>query len=102
MGHELDRLGVSEQALARIAREFGVYEFALFGSALRDDFRSDGDVDLLVEFAPDRRVSLFHLIRLQHRLEDLLGRSVDLVPKDGLKPSVRAEVLASARRVYAA
>ncbi|MCC7014260.1 MAG: nucleotidyltransferase family protein [Planctomycetes bacterium] len=100
--HELDRLSVSSSAIAAIAREFGVRELSVFGSVLRDDFRPDSDVDFLVEFLPDQRVSLFTLIRLQHRLEDVLGRRVDLVPRDGLKPAVRAEVLAKARRVYAA
>jgi predicted nucleotidyltransferase len=89
-------------AISQIAREFGVAELCVFGSILRDDFRPDSDIDFLVEFQPQQRASLFTLIRLQHRLEDLLGRRVDLVPKDGLKPAIRASVLAAAHRVYAA
>lgn len=90
------------RAISEIACEFGVAELCVFGSILRDDFRADSDIDFLVEFQPQQRPSLFTLIRLQHRLEDLLGRRVDLVPKDGLKPAIRASVLATAHRVYAA
>lgn len=98
----LDRLHVPTEALAALCREFGVAELSVFGSALRDDFRADSDVDLLVVFDAGQRVGLFHLMRLQHRLEDLLGRPVDLVPKSGLRPQLREQVLANAQRVYAA
>jgi predicted nucleotidyltransferase len=97
-----DRLNAPRAELAALCAEFGVHELSAFGSILREDFGADSDIDLLVEFGPELRPSLFHLIRLQHRLEDLLGRKVDLVPKDGLKPLIRDEVLASARRIYAA
>jgi predicted nucleotidyltransferase len=97
-----ERLGVNADVLARLCAEFGVVELAAFGSVLRDDFSDESDVDLLVVFSSGRHPSLFDLVRLQHRLEDLIGRSVDLVPKDGLKPLVRDEVLSTARTVYAA
>ncbi len=100
--HGLEALRTSAAAIELIARDFGVRELCVFRSALREDFGPESDIDFLVEFLPEQRVSLFTLIRMQHRLEDLLGRRVDLVPRDGLKPAVRAEVLASARRVYAA
>ena len=97
-----DRLPVSASDLARLCVEFGVSELSAFGSVLRDDFDDESDVDLLVEFEPGHQVSLFDLVRLQHRLEDLVGRRVDLVPKGGLKPLIRDQVLSSARTVYAA
>jgi uncharacterized protein len=97
-----DRLHVPADELAQLCVESGVRELAAFGSVLRDDFDDESDVDLLVEFDPGRHVSLFDLVRLQHRLEDLLGRRVDLVPKGGLKPLIRDQVLSSARTVYAA
>ena len=97
-----ERLGVKPVELAALCAEFGVAELAAFGSVLREDFDEESDVDLLVEFQTDQRVSLFDLVRLQHRLEDLIGRRVDLVPKEGLKPLIREEVLSTARTVYAA
>ena len=62
-------------------------EFSLFGSILRADFRSDSDVDVLVTFAPDARVSLFDLVDMQDELKDVFGRDVDLVEKEAIQQS---------------
>lgn len=97
-----DRLNVPADELARLCSEFGVAELCAFGSVLRDNFTPESDVDLLVTFKVERAVSLFHMLRLQHALEDLIGRRVDLVPKTGLKPLIRDHMLATARRIYAA
>ncbi|MBJ02264.1 MAG: hypothetical protein CMK00_05275 [Planctomycetes bacterium] len=56
---------------------------------MSERFSPASDVDLLVLFEAGAPVGLFHLIRLQHRLENLLGRPVDLVRRDGLKPGIR-------------
>ena len=77
-------------------RRYHVRSLALFGSALRADFCADSDVDLLVEFEPDAQVGLLLLSRMQRELADLLHRTVDLVPRDGLKPAIRESVLATA------
>lgn len=103
-------LTASEQAEARIptaeiakfCRRYRVRELALFGSYLGTAQRPDSDVDLLVSFEAETRVTFLTLARMQRELEALLGRSVDLVPKDGLKPAIRDQVLASARVLYAA
>jgi uncharacterized protein len=100
--NSLDRLNVPAEALGALCREFGVTELSAFGSVLRSDFSADSDVDLLVTFDAGRAVGLFHLLRLQDRLSALIGRQVDLVPKAGLKPLIREQVLASARPLYAA
>ena len=99
---ELERLALPRPELDALCEEFQVRELCAFGSVLRDDFQQSSDVDLLVSFRTGARVGVFQLIRLQHRLEDLLGRRVDLVPKGGLKPLIRDEVLSSARVIYAA
>jgi predicted nucleotidyltransferase len=96
----LERLEIDGEALALLCAEHGVAELAAFGSVLRNDFSDRSDVDLLVEFQEGRTPSLFDLVRLQHRLEDLIGRKVDLVPRDGLKPRVRDAVLSSARVIH--
>ena len=88
--------------IADLCERHGIQELALFGSALTEKFGSESDVDLLVTFRPGARVGFLTLARAQHELEDLLGRSVDLVPKKGLKPAIRDSVLASARVLYAA
>jgi hypothetical protein len=97
-----ERLNVSTDALAAVCARYRVRELALFGSAARGDARPDSDVDLLVVFEDDARVSLFTLIDLQAELSTLFNRPVDLVPKDGLKPVLRQEVLAEAQVLYAA
>ena len=69
----------------------GVRSLDLFGSVARGQEQPDSDVDVLVEF--NCPVGLFELTRLRLRLEEILGRSVDLVPRDALKPRIREEVL---------
>lgn len=101
-GPPLERLRVSPAELARVCAESAVGELSLFGSALRSDFRIDSDVDVLVTFLPEAEVGLLELARLQTRLGELFRRRVDLVPRNGLKPLVAAEVLPAARLIYAA
>jgi predicted nucleotidyltransferase len=87
--------------IEEICRRYHVRELMLFGSALRDDFRPDSDYDLLVDFEPDAPIGLIEFGNMEGELEDLLGRKVDLVPKRGLKPVIRENVLSSAEPVYA-
>lgn len=88
--------------LTEFCRRYGVRELALFGSRLGPDVDSSSDVDLLVTFEPMARVTFLTLARMQRELEVLFGCSVDLVPKNGLKPLIRDQILASARVLYAA
>jgi len=90
------------EKLADFCHRYQVCELALFGSTLRQEHRSDSDVDLLVSFEPAARVTFLTLARMQRELEALLWHKVDLVPKDGLKPGIRDHVLATARVLYAA
>jgi predicted nucleotidyltransferase len=95
-------LKVDRDALARVCARYHVTELSLFGSAARGALRPGSDVDLLVVFEEGAVVTLFTLIDLQTELSELLGRRVDLVPKGGLKATLKAEVLAEARVLYAA
>jgi len=98
---ELHGVRIDKEALADICRRYQVKELALFGSVLREDFGRRSDVDVLVEFQPEARIGLIALASLMFALENLLGRKVDLVPKDGLKPLIRDDVLAQASVIYA-
>lgn len=93
-------------AIAEFCRRWQIVELALFGSVLRDDFRPDSDIDVLVKFAPDHGWGFFALAEMQHELSDILGRDVDLVSKRGIEMSHnelrRGEILGSAEVVYAA
>ena len=95
-------LEIPREQLAAFCRRHHVRELALFGSALRGDFSVSSDVDLLVEFEPDAQVSFMTLARMQRELSAIFSRPVDLVPKGGLKPAIRQDVLASAEVIYAA
>lgn len=80
-------------------RARGVTRLALFGSCLRGDDGPDSDIDLLVDFDKNRDLSLFDFSALQLWLSDLLGRNVDLVQRDQLKPLLRDSIVAEARDV---
>lgn len=86
----LRRLSDSRPELERL---FGVHTIAIFGSVARGDDRPDSDVDVLVEFLRDAHVGLFGFVRLQHHLESILGRKVDLVTPDALRPQFRERIL---------
>ena len=100
----MDRLRVKfpMESVAAFCRRNQIRSLSVFGSALRDDFRHDSDIDVLVEFEPDAQVGFMALSRMQRELAELLQRRVDLVPKNGLKPRIRESVLSSAEVVYAA
>jgi hypothetical protein len=100
----LDRVGLTLDDIAAYCDRWHVTEFALFGSILREDFRPDSDLDCLVVFAPDARVSLFDLVGMQQDLGDRIGRSVDVVMRSSIEASDnyirRAEILETARIIY--
>lgn len=96
------RIPIDSGDLVELCERWHVAELALFGSVLRDDFRPDSDVDVLVAWLPDTDVSMLTIGAMAADLEDLFGRRVDLVPKSGLKPFVRDEVLGTAEVLYAA
>ncbi len=78
-------------------RQRGVKSLAVFGSVARGDATETSDVDLLVDFSQE--VGLFEFIRLKHYLENLIGRKVDLVTKDALRPALRDSILGEAINV---
>ena len=76
-------------------REAGVKSLKLFGSVVRGEARPESDIDILVEFS--RPVGLLAFVRLKNRLAELLGRPVDLVTAEALKPPLRDGILNEAR-----
>lgn len=93
---------IPEDKIADFCRKWKIIEFSLFGSVLREDFRPDSDVDVLVTFASDAPWSLWELMDMRDELQGLFGRSVDLVEKDGLRnPFRRHEILRTQKVVYA-
>src|SRR5437016_2607998 len=91
-----------EVQLRAFCRRHAICRLSLFGSVLRADFRPESDVDVLVEFLPGARVSLFDLGGMTMELRDLLRRDVDLRTPSDLSQHFRQDVLREARPVYAA
>lgn len=87
-------------ALQKPLRQRGVAALSLFGSFARGDARADSDVDVLIDIAPDMRFGLVDLVEVKDFLEDRLGRSVDVVTKEGLEPLIRDRVLREAEAVF--
>ena len=79
-------------------------EFALFGSAVRADFSSTSDIDVLVSFASQSDWGLFEHVKMKQELKNLLGREVDLVTRRALEQSrnelLRSEILETAKVIY--
>ena len=96
------QIAIPEERIAEFCRRNHVRSLALFGSVVHGDFHPDSDVDVLVEFEPGAHVGFLALGRMQREQSDIFGRPVDLVPRDGLKPVIRAGVLSSAEVLYAA
>jgi predicted nucleotidyltransferase len=96
------RIQIDRERVADFCRRHQVNRLALFGSVLRDDFRPDSDVDVLVDFAPEARAGLFEMARMEAELEELIGRKVDLRTPAELSRYFRDEVVADAEVQYAA
>uniref|UniRef100_B8HST2 DNA polymerase beta domain protein region n=1 Tax=Cyanothece sp. (strain PCC 7425 / ATCC 29141) TaxID=395961 RepID=B8HST2_CYAP4 len=77
-----DRIKASPAQIAEFCQRWHIIEFALFGSVLRDDFRPDSDIDVLVTFSSNSSWSLFDWVDMKDELEALFGRRVDIADKD--------------------
>lgn len=95
------KVTIPRDEIVDFCRRNQIRRLSVFGSALREDFGPDSDVDVLVEFEPEAQIGFVALSRMQRELAALLGRPVDLVPREGLKPILRETVLSSAEVVYA-
>lgn len=99
----LHNLEIPEDRVADFCRRWQITEFALFGSVLREGFRPESDIDVLVTFAADADHSLFDLGAMQQELQAMFGRPVDLVEKAGLRnPFRRRNIIETRRVIYAA
>jgi hypothetical protein len=94
------RIPVPQDQLAEFCRKHHVRKLSLFGSVLRDDFRPESDVDVLVEFEEGHVVGLIRFSGMELELSDLLGRKVDLLTAGFLSPYFRDEVIAEAETQY--
>lgn len=95
------QVAIPKDQLAAFCRDNGIKRLAIFGSALRSDFGPDSDIDMLVEFEPNRIPGLFGFAGMELELTRMLGRKVDLRTAEDLSRYFRQEVLAEAQVQYA-
>jgi hypothetical protein len=96
-------IAVDRQRIGEFCRKWRVKEFSIFGSALREDFGPESDVDVLVELEDEAPWSLFDWVDMIDELRDILGRDVDLVEKTAIRnPFRRHSILRAHEVVYAA
>lgn len=83
-----------------------ITEFALFGSVLRDDFRPDSDIDILVSFEPNLRRGLTETLQMRQELQTMFKRDIDLIVKSAIERSEnwlrRKNILETAQVIYVA
>jgi uncharacterized protein len=91
--------------ISQFCQKWQVAEFALFGSVLREDFRPDSDIDVMVQFHPDAHPTFRTLDQMEIELKTLFQRDIDLITRKGIETSRnylrRQEILSSARVIYA-
>lgn len=94
------------EKIAEFCDRWQVTEFALFGSVLRDDFRSDSDIDILITFAPEAKRGLTETMQMRDQLQAIFDRKVDLIVKAAIERSEnwlrRKNILESAQIIYVA
>ena len=94
------QIDIPKKTVAEFCRRNRIKRLSLFGSAIRDDFGPDSDIDVLVEFERDARVGFIKLAGLEIELTEILGRNAELHTVKGLHPRFRDEVLRLAEMQY--
>jgi uncharacterized protein len=96
-------IAIDQQKIEAFCRRWRIRELALFGSVLREDFRPDSDVDVLVSFEPEGGITFNNRVQMLDELAEIFGREVDLVEKDAIRNPFRRQSTLSTRQViYAA
>ncbi|MDI9645700.1 MAG: nucleotidyltransferase family protein [Archaeoglobales archaeon] len=88
-----DIIRLIEEHKEEIRKKFRVKEIGVFGSYVRGEMKETSDVDVLVEFEENAKVSLIDFLKLENYLSEILGVRVDLVEKGALKPNIGKRVL---------
>lgn len=98
MGSE--RINFTEEQIKTFCKKNHIKKFALFGSVLRDDFRPDSDIDILVDVEPEAKIDLIDMAMMELELSELLNRKVDLRTPQDLSKYFRDKVVSEAEVLY--
>ena len=94
-------VAIDREAIADFCRKHHIGTLSLFGSVLREDFRAESDIDVLVEFEPDHIPGFIRLYSIEEELSGLLGgRQVDMVTSKFLNTRIKSRVLAESEVQY--
>lgn len=100
------RIRVPKKKVETFCRKWNVKEFSFFGSVLRDDFKPNSDIDVLVSFGEGSNYSLLNIVEMKDELKVIFGRNIDLVIKKSIEESSnyirRDSILSSSEVLYAA
>ncbi len=94
------RIEIPKDKISEFCKRNHIKKLSLFGSALRDDFNRNSDVDVIVEFEPEAHIGLIKLAALELELSKILGRNVDLNTPGFISGYYREKVLATADVQY--
>ena len=95
-----ERISLTKEQIAKFCQNNHIRKFAFFGSVLRDDFRPDSDVDVLVDLDYSVPIGLFQMARMERQLSEMIGRKVDLRTPEDLSDYFRDEVISEAEVLY--
>lgn len=97
------RIKIDYERIIRFCHKWKIAEFSLFGSVLRNDFRSNSDIDVLVSFFDDADWSIIDFVDMREELKQIFGREVDFVEKDAIRnPFRRSSIMNNREVIYAA
>lgn len=85
---------------ADVVKARGATSLYVFGSVARDEAKTDSDLDLFIDYDPQKKFSLVDLVGIKHIIEDSLGVAVDVTTRDSLHPMLRRDIEKSAVRVF--
>ncbi len=97
-------LSLPGESLTKLCQHWQIVELSLFGSILREDFNADSDIDVLVKFSEEARITFFDLDVIEQQLTQLFHRPVDVVTKQAIEqshnPIRRKNILNNSKVIY--
>ena len=98
------RIQIDKSLIEAFCRKWAIVEFSLFGSVLRDDFKPESDVDVMVKFAEDAHPTLFDLGAMREELMEIFHHEVDILTRRSVQqsrnPYWRTEVLSTVETIH--
>ncbi len=94
-----NNLLINRRKINRICQKWKIREFSLFGSILRNDFNKTSDVDVLVSFEPNSKLSLMEIVQIKDELKAIFGHEIDIVEKEAIRNPFRKQEILSSREV---